>query len=57
MRAGRIWRNRRGATATEYALIAALIAISAVPAIIAVGATNDQIFWQAAFALGIAARD
>lgn len=50
-------RDTRGATAIEYALIAALIAIAAVPTVIIVGSRIDAIFMQAGFGLGVEARN
>jgi Flp pilus assembly pilin Flp len=49
--------DARGATAIEYGLIAALIAIMAIPAIMGVAAQQDQTYQQAASGLGKDARD
>ena len=50
-------RDARGATAIEYGLVVAIIAVAAIPAITGVAAQQDQTYQQAASGLGKDARD
>jgi pilus assembly protein Flp/PilA len=65
-RAERIWtkagmlkflKNNRGATAIEYGLIAALIAVAAIPAIQLLGQNQAMRMVAAAFGMSVNARD
>lgn len=50
-------QDARGATAIEYGLIVALIAVMAIPAIMGVAAQQDRTYQQAASGMGKDARD
>jgi pilus assembly protein Flp/PilA len=40
----KLWRDRRGATAIEYALVASLIAVAAITAFVNIGTNLNQTF-------------
>ena len=48
----KFWRDEEGATAIEYGLIAALIAVAAIVAMTAVGTSLTAIFTDIVTALG-----
>ena len=47
----RLWRDRRGATAIEYGMIAAMIAVVIVVSVKATGTTTQGLFNQVSTAL------
>lgn len=53
----KFWRDEEGATAIEYGLIAALIAIAAIAGMDALGGGLDGIFNQVAEKLGVAKKE
>ncbi len=52
MAAGSIVTNQRGATAIEYGLIAAIIAVAAIPMMQWIGDVNSQRVSKAAYGMG-----